>query len=157
MFFLCEFFLENGYASRFEKNDYMMSPVLFHNIYKGALGEVAGSFILRRELGIKLSAIHDPDRFEFFDYEMAPDVYIDFKNWKFNYLQDRESVKKDIIRKMDTIGAKRVYIINLIGDGEYYLPSVQIDSRIVEIPGLIDNDGSIIVKNLRMMKEEDFA
>lgn len=152
-----EFFSENGYASRFEENDYMMSPVLFHNIYKGALGEVAGSFILRRELGIKLSAIHDPNRFEFFDYEMAPDVYIDFKNWKFNYLQDRESVKKDIIRKMDTIGAKRVYIINLIGDGEYYLPSVQIDSRIVEIPGLINKDGAIIVKNLRMMKEEDFV
>ena len=45
----------------------MMSPVLFHNIYKGALGEVAGEYILNKERGIKFKPIVEADKFEFFD------------------------------------------------------------------------------------------
>lgn len=56
-----------------------MSPVLFHNIYKGALGEVCGEFILSRERGMKLKPINDPDRFEFFDFELNDGIYVDFK------------------------------------------------------------------------------
>lgn len=54
-------FEEMGYALKFEMNEYILSPVLFHNIYKGALGEVAGKFILKRELGIELSPITVPN------------------------------------------------------------------------------------------------
>ena len=46
-----------GYALKFEMNEYLLSPVLFHNIYKGALGEVAGKFILKRELGIIMDVL----------------------------------------------------------------------------------------------------
>lgn len=95
-----------GYALKFEMNEYLLSPVLFHNIYKGALGEVAGKFILNRELGIELSPITEPEYFEFFDYKLSADVYVDFKNWKFTYVQDREEIRKDILRKLDAIGAK---------------------------------------------------
>lgn len=151
-----KFFEENGYAKSFETNDYMMSPVLFHNIYKGALGEVAGSFILKSELGINLKPITNPEKFEFFDFEIADDVYVDFKNWKFTYKQDRETVKSEIIRKMEQISAKRVYIINLVGDEHEYTPTVQTDERIIEIPGLIDKNGNVISQNLRMIREEDF-
>jgi hypothetical protein len=133
-----------------------MSPVLFHNIYKGALGEAAGKFILERERGIKLHAINDPDRFEFFDYEMRPGVYVDFKNWKFSYLADRDTVKKEILRKLDTIGGKRVYIINIIGDPTGYVPTTPIDARIIEIPCLIDQQGHPVSKCLGMIREEDF-
>lgn len=58
-------FEEMGYALKFEMNEYLLSPVLFHNIYKGALGEVAGKFILSRELGIELLPITEPEYFEF--------------------------------------------------------------------------------------------
>ncbi|MCR4612166.1 MAG: hypothetical protein K5644_09745 [Lachnospiraceae bacterium] len=153
---LKEFFEESGYATKFCENDYMMSPVLFHNIYKGALGEVAGRYILKKELGIELSEITDPERFEFFDYEMSPGVYVDFKNWKFNYLVNRGTVKKEIIKKLDEIGGKRAYIIKVVGDETEYMPPTQIDSRIVEIPCLIDMQGCPVRKYIHSIKEEDF-
>ena len=148
-------FEEMGYALKFEMNEYLLSPVLFHNIYKGALGEVAGKFILNRELGIELSPITEPEYFEFFDYKLSDDVYVDFKNWKFTYVQDRDEIRKDILRKLDAIGAKRVYIINVVSD-KNYKPSSIVDQRLVEIPMLIREDGTVCYENLHMIRKEDF-
>lgn len=148
-------FEEKGYALEFRMNEYLMSPVLFHNIYKGALGEVAGKFILSKELGIELAPITEPEYFEFFDYMLSDDVYVDLKNWKFTYVQDRDEIRKDILRKMDYIGAKRVYIINIVSD-KNYKPSAIVDQRLVEIPMLIKADGTICYENLHMIYREDF-
>lgn len=150
-----KYFEEKGYALEFKMNEYLMSPVLFHNIYKGALGEIAGRFILKRELGIELEPITQPDYFEFFDYRLSEDVYIDFKNWKFTYAQDREEIRKDILRKMDFIGAKRVYVINVFSSKEYKYSST-IDGRLIEIPRLIKEDGTICYDNLHRILKEDF-
>lgn len=148
-------FEEKGYALEFQKNEYLMSPVLFHNIYKGALGEVAGKFILSKELGIELATITEPEYFEFFDYRLSDDVYVDFKNWKFTYVQDRDDIRKDILRKLEAIGAKRVYIINVVSD-KNYKPSAIVDQRLVEIPMLIREDGTVCYENLHMIRKEDF-
>lgn len=150
-----DYFIKNHFATSFEENDYIMSPVVFHNIYKGALGEVAGKYILESDRGIKLNEIENPSRFEFFDYELKPDVYVDFKNWKFTYTQDRQKILDEISRKMDTIGAKRAYIINIVSDQEYK-PTTTVDGRIIEIPGLIDSNGKIIAGALDMIKREDY-
>ena len=152
---MSDYFTSNGYALGFEPNDYMMSPVLFHNIYKGALGEFAGEFILRQERGIVLKPITDSDRFEVFDFEMNDGIYVDFKNWKFTYLKDREKVKEHILNKLDEIGGKRAYVIQLVGHKDFN-PSIGEDERIVEIPGLIDENGTPIFKNINMIKEEDY-
>ena len=152
---MSDYFTSNGYALGFEPNDYMMSPVLFHNIYKGALGEFAGEFILRQERGIVLKPITDSDRFEVFDFEMNDGIYVDFKNWKFTYLKDREKVKEHILNKLDEIGGKRAYVIQLVGHKDFN-PSISEDERIVEIPGLIDENGTPIFKNINMIKEEDY-
>lgn len=150
-----EHFIKLCYATTFEKNMYMMSPVLFHNIYKGALGEVCGEFILSRERGMKLKLINDPDRFEFFDFELNDGIYVDFKNWKPTYLQDRESTTERIRQKLDTIKGKRAYIINLVGNNNTK-PTISCDGKIVEIPGLIDQDGKPITTNINMIRSEDF-
>lgn len=150
-----DYFEEMGYASKFEMNEYLLSPVLFHNIYKGALGEVAGKFILSRELGIELSPITEPKYFEFFDYKLSDGVYVDFKNWKFTYMQDRDDIRKDILRKLEVIGGKRVYIINVVSDRNYK-PSAIVDQRLVEIPMLIREDGTVCYENLHMIHKEDF-
>ena len=150
-----DYFKSHGFALKFETAQYMMSPPLFNNIYKGALGEVAGKFILKSELGIELSEIQDPKKFEFFDYEMSPDVYVDFKNWKFSYRQDREKTKREIRDKLEAIQGKRVYIVNIVGDEEYE-PAEKADAKIVEIPGLIDESGNIIKKCIRMFREDDY-
>lgn len=148
-------FEEQGYVLEFQMNEYLMSPVLFHNIYKGALGEVAGKFILSKEIGIELEPITEPEYFEFFDYRLSDDVYVDFKNWKFTYVQDRDEIRKDILRKVDYIGAKRVYIINIVSD-KNYKPSAIADQRLVEIPMLIREDGTVCYENLHMIHKEDF-
>ncbi len=150
-----DYFKEKGYALEFQMNEYLMSPVLFHSIYKGALGEVAGKFILNKELGIELKPITKSEYFEFFDYILSDDVYVDFKNWKFTYVQDRDEIRKDILRKMDYIGAKRVYIINIVSD-KNYKPSTITDQRLVEIPMLIKGDGTVSYENLYMIRREDF-
>ncbi len=149
------YFEENEYALEFQMNEYIMSPVLFHNIYKGALGEIAGKFILHRELGIELKPITEPEYFEYFDYRISDDVYIDFKNWKFTYVQDKDEIRKDILKKIESIKAKRVYIINVVSD-KNYRPSVIVDQRIVEIPMLIKEDGTVCYENLHMIRKEDF-
>jgi hypothetical protein len=129
--------------------------VLFHNIYKGELGEVAGKFILKKELGIELSPINEPHCFEYFDYRLSKNVYVDFKNWKFTYVQDRDEIRKDILRKLEVIGGKRVYIINVVSN-KNYKPSAIVDQRLVEIPMLIKEDGKVSYENLNMIKREDF-
>lgn len=149
------YFEEMGYALHFEMNEYLLSPVLFHNIYKGALGEVAGKLILNRELGIELLPITEPDYFEFFDYKLSEDVYVDFKNWKFTYVQERDEIRKDILRKLEAIGGKRVYIINVVSD-KNYKPSAIVDQRLVEIPMIIKEDGTVCYENLHMIHKEDF-
>lgn len=132
-----------------------MSPVLFNNIYKGALGETAGKFIFERERGIHLNEITDADKFEFFDFEMSDGVYVDFKNWKFSYLQDRQITYNEIIRKLEKINGKRVYVINIVKGGEY-ISCKSKDSHIIEIPALIDENGRIIPGALDIIKKEDF-
>ena len=148
-----EFFEQSGYACSFEENDYMMSPVIFNNIYKGALGEAAGRFIVENELGIKLKPITDPKIFEFFDYVIAPDVYVDFKNWKFTYQVRRADIYKEIEEKLHEIGGKRAYVINLLSDGDVS-PVSTVGGHIIEITRLIDTNGNIDINALKMLAGE---
>lgn len=88
-------FEANGFATGFEPNDYILSPPLWNNIYKGALGEVAGRFWFQHVLGITLEDIDDPAQFELFDYKV-PDkpIFVDFKNWD-------ESTNVDLKTELD--------------------------------------------------------
>lgn len=150
-----EYFCSMGYATTFNKDKYILSPVLFNNIYKGALGEVVGKFILEQELGVKLKEIDDESKFEFFDFEISKDVYIDFKHWKFNYIEEvsREKAKKEIENKLTQINGKKVYIINIISDMNFPIHK-QKDGRIIEIPFLINSSGEVNDKALRILEEE---
>lgn len=152
---LKEYFEHNGYATTFIRDKYILSPVLFNNIYKGALGEVVGKFILENELGIKLMEIEEAEYFEFFDFKLSEDIYIDFKHWKQTYRQEksRDDYKAEIENKLRTINGRRVYIINIIAD-ETYAEHIQNDGMIVEIPALINTDGIINVKALELIKGE---
>lgn len=150
-----EYFQKNGYALEFQENDYLMSPVLFHNIYKGALGETAGWYILNRELGIELEEINEPEYFEYFDYKLSDGIYVDFKNWKYTYAQDRDETRKEILRKLELIKGRRVYVINIVSDKNYKAGSI-VDQRLVEIPMLIRENGTVCYENLHMIRREDF-
>lgn len=55
----------------------------------------------------------------------------------------------------ERIGAKRVYIINVVSD-KNYKPSAILDQCLVEIPMLIREDGTVCYENLHMIRKEDF-
>lgn len=150
--------LANGYntayVTSFKMLPRILNPVMFRNIYKGALGEVAGRFIIENELGIKLIDITEPEKFEKFDFRLNEEVYVDFKNWDESMQVDRENELKKIRQKMRMVGAKRVYIINIVvEDGTKYEIKESTDG-IIEIPGLITKNGDIITKPIEKLAKE---
>ena len=135
-------FVKNGWATEFGNGPYILSPVLFQNIYKGALGEVAGSFILHQELGLSLQEIEDPARFEAFDFVLNDDIYFDFKHWKTKTQMEEVAMRNKILAKLDAVNGKRAFIINLFSDRAAE-PTCTSDRRLVEVPGLLLPDGGV--------------
>jgi hypothetical protein len=130
----------NGYALSFKSNDCMILPIVYQNIYKGALGEVAGRAILE-DKGIKLEEITDATKFEKFDFCLAKDgdIYIDFKNWSENDQVDREDYRKKCLSKLEKIGGKMVFIINVAANNFQIHRSY--GGRIIEISSLCKKKG----------------
>ena len=98
------YFAAKGWATDFGDAPYVLSPVLFQNIYKGALGEVVGSYILKEELGIFLQEIEDPSCFEFSDFVGPNGLWFDFKHWKSNTRQREENVRGKTLAKLNAVG-----------------------------------------------------
>ena len=149
-----EYFKEQGYALSFKENEYMFSPVVYQSIYKGALGEVAGKFILETTLGTSLSELNS-DIFERFDYELCNGIFIDFKHWRKNSVSADEYINKSLT-KLDSIGGKKAYIINLLNDSNSKNQiSASCDGRIIEVPYLIDKDThEANYKIIEMLRED---
>ena len=77
---------------------------------------------------------------------------MDFKNWKFTYLERREDIYAEITRKLDQIGGKMAFVVNLVRADAKAVPMTSVDGRIVEVPGLIDNDGNVITEAFDIMR-----
>ena len=151
-----ELFQKRGYAEHFQTKKYIMSPALYTNIYKGALGEVCGRYIIENSTSLKLNEIQDGNQFEYFDYRIEdyPNVYIDFKHWKISSASynDKDAIMTEIRSKMDKIGAQRVYIIGILKDSES-IANISADERIVTIPYLVDENAKIARNMLKFIKE----
>lgn len=138
---------EQGYADAIKAQPYIMSPYLYTEIYKGTLGETAGKYILEKETGIILDDITDPRKFEKADYVIhdRPDEYVDFKHYSIATMKDGAQEFDNIIKKLDNINGKRMYVINLIkggSDGMLERSQRFRDGRIVVIPWMIDENGN---------------
>lgn len=150
---LREEFVKHKYATRFEVNDYMLSPVLYQNIYKGRLGEFVGHFIIKKELGIDLDELK-PNEYERFDYKRGK-VYIDLKHWRYSNFDSKKMTKK-IIDKLDEIGGEKAIIINIFDENKS--DKIIESPRIIEIPSLLEEDGfhanQEAINKIRMCLEE---
>lgn len=133
-----DYFEKMGYATRFTPSEYLLTPPMFNNIYKAALGEVVGKHILEENLGCELQEVSE-DVFEFFDFKTGNDVYVDFKHWKDTMLVDAKKAKEKIIQKLDACKGKRAVIINILLDREMQI-TTSYDGKIVEIPYLYRTD-----------------
>lgn len=145
---IAAFFRAEGFAERFSPNVYMLSPIVFNNIYKGALGEVVGKYLVEKRLGIVLDEMPDT-HFEQFDYRLkstfkdkngadTEGVVIDFKFWNADkMIVEQLEAHAKICSKLDRVGAKQVAVINMFSPSEYEFVASS-DGRILEVPRLID-------------------
>lgn len=115
--YLRELFEREGYAQTFEVGDYIMSPSLYQNIYKGALGEVCGKIIFEH-YGIPLEPLKKEEH-ELFDYKVSgKPIYVDFKYWKDSSHFDAVEYRKKVVEKAQKCGnAKKVIIANVRDTG----------------------------------------
>ena len=116
-------FEKHGYATSFVPSEFILTPPMFNNIYKGALGEVVGKYILEQYAGVTLQEM-PPEFFELFDYTLGNGVYVDFKLWKETMLISAEEEKKNVLEKLDKCGGKRAVIINIMLDHNMQITSI---------------------------------
>ncbi|MDZ8090785.1 MAG: hypothetical protein RMZ42_02415 [Nostoc sp. DedQUE05] len=137
---LHKLFTDYNWATTFTKSQLMLTPPMFNNIYKGALGEVCGKHIFQNLLNIPLLELNI-DEFELFDFKTEQNIYIDFKLWN-----DRVAVKADeiidkICEKMAIVRAERVFVINILGSSNTpFQPIPSFGGKIIEVPYLCKND-----------------
>ena len=139
-------FEENEWATSFVPNDYIMTPTLWNNIYKGAIGEVVGKYLFETVSKVKVTEITNPDDYELFDYAVdGTSVYLDFKNWHEGFTANREETLQKIAEKAQKCGASCVIVANVIAAGEWNVRETDIlDVHIVEIPCLVrEVDGKV--------------
>jgi len=151
---LQEHFEKNGLATCFIKNDYMIAPEIFNNIYKGALGEVIGKFIFENYItpSQELQELSQ-DIFECFDFMLGNGIYVDFKFWNDENIQDKETQHNKIIEqkipniKQKGFEFKKIFIINIVADNKFDIQISQ-QGRLVEVPYLIDKNSFTIATEI---------
>jgi hypothetical protein len=111
---LKEYFEDNGFTTLFKKNKYIMPIDFYHRIYKGALGEEIGKYLLSTN-DIYLEEINNPYYFERFDY-VYNNVYFDFKFWREDFHASEEEQIKKIVRKAKEVGTTYIFIINVYSE-----------------------------------------
>jgi len=137
---LHKLFIDSGWATAFPESELMLTPPMFNNIYKGALGEVCGKHILQSLLNIHLLEL-DVDEFERFDFKTDQNIYIDFKLWNDLVAVPADELINKIRDKMAVVGADRVFVINILGSSDTaFNPIISSDRKIVEVPYLCKND-----------------
>lgn len=135
-----DYFEKHDYATSFKPNNYIINSGTFERIYKGAVGEVTGIAILEK-YGIHLEPISELKHFERFDYKLGNN-YFDFKNWSNSFSQLKSTVLPKIIRKAKEVGAKKIFIINVLKtefNQSHKINVNDLDIKVFEIPWLYDS------------------
>lgn len=155
------YFEKMGWATRWERSEYIISPIIFNNIYKGALGEVCGRHILD-VFGVATAEIEDPAHFEKFDcvtaLEGCEPVFVDFKHWKRDsdrHGWDAVQLYDHVFSKMRKVGTKRAVIANILppADGDYCVHlEQQGELSLLMVPAMVDENGQYNVHVLMTIK-----
>lgn len=152
-----EYANDRNIAKEFATKQYIMRPIVFNNIYKGALGESFGKVLLENELGIKLNNITSPDKFEHFDFVTDNGIYVDFKLWRKQW-KDGESLDRHVSQKLQECGGKMAWIINCLTDESderltlkekedvYGICKSNVNPNIIKVSALYDTSEKCIMK-----------
>nr|MBO4517533.1 hypothetical protein [Clostridia bacterium] len=135
-----QYFKSAGYATEFAENDFIMSPPLWNNIYKGALGEVVGRYLFNKILSVKLDDITDPEIFELFDFKVrSSSVFLDFKDWQESTDSNWDKQIRKITEKANKCGCKCAIIANILTANSRYSvrESTENGVHILIVPALL--------------------
>ncbi|MCY1719234.1 hypothetical protein OU798_02720 [Prolixibacteraceae bacterium Z1-6] len=140
-------FEDNKWATDFKENKYILPPELFNNIYKGAIGEQVGRFILENHFKLKLEEL-PLEHFELFDFKIKNEnVYIDFKHWKEETTIDSQKQLEKIRKKLEKVNGDKACIINILSSSTMNNLTSS-DGKIVEIPYLWNSKTKQLNQNI---------
>lgn len=147
---LKEFFVENGYATEWKMNKYIMNPIQFRNLYRGIIGEICGKFIFEDKIGLKLTDMGDLKNNELFDFIVEnTTTAIDIKNWEPSHEEDEAEKRRQIKSKLEKLGKNtgkiwKVIILNVVGSPD---KSIQLtaDQTILEVRAMLDDQGHCLL------------
>ena len=143
-------FDERGYATGFNSARYVLSPPLFKNIYKGAIGEVVGDHIMRL-YGFEPEPVPD-EHFEMFDAVLSEGIYIDYKHWSSSDFTDEDEQTAKIFGKLSTVEGRAAVVANVLrreDDNSVSRTYVKGGMTILTIPWLFG------IENGRIMPNQD--
>lgn len=147
-------FQSQGYSTNFKINDYIIAPEIFNNIYKGGLGETIGKFIFEKYIlnEIKLQEL-PASIFERFDFMLDKGVFIDFKFWNDENIQNQQDqIDKIFGLKIPDIRQKgfefnKVFVVNILANNRFPIRTTQ-NGQLIEVPYLIDSKSFTIAENV---------
>ena len=143
---ISEFFKEMKYVTKWRWEQNIMTPALYNQVYKAALGEVVGRKILEDYiLGNNLEELGDYSLYELFDFKYG-DIYFDFKHWKL-FQKDPIEAITSIKRKLKKVNGSKCFIINIVRRGNHK-PNIFQDETVIQIPYLIDPTTNEICKEM---------
>lgn len=149
---LHELFVNSGWATTFPESELMLTPPMFNNIYKGALGEVCGKHIFEKIFNINLIEL-DINEFERFDFKRDKN-YVDFKFWNDKSFVQADEILSKIREKMVSVGAEKIFVINILASSDtIFKPYISSDRKIFEVPYLCKN-GRVADESIEFILKE---
>lgn len=149
---LHELFVNSGWATTFPESELILTPPMFNNIYKGALGEVCGKHIFEKVFNINLIEL-DINEFERFDFKRDKN-YVDFKFWNDKSFVQADEILSKIREKMVSVGAEKIFVINILASSDrIFKPYISSDRKIFEVPYLCKN-GRVADESIEFILKE---
>lgn len=146
-------FERKGFACSWQKEANVMTPIMFTNIYKGALGEQAVEAVLT---AFDFTFEEVPNSiYERFDNRVIfagieQPIWLDSKYWKHEGNESSEGYSSKIALVEEEFGPSKFIYVNALGDTSKpirYLNSCFVETspqlaKVIEIPALIDDSNA---------------
>lgn len=110
------YFQKHGYATEWNPGRFILPPVLYKEIYLGALGEASLNHLMSWQLGVELEPL-PKNLTEIFDFQVNIDgktTFFDAKFWRRDMGIPFDEQIGHIRRKMRRNGIKRAVIVNIL-------------------------------------------
>lgn len=161
---LRKYFQQKGYATSIDTAArYIMSPIIYNNIYKGALGEAVVEFVLTKLIGCELEFL-PAHNYEAMDFKvLGKDIYIDAKLHRFSDNVEYKDLRQDLLKKSTKLQAEKLIIINVyetetIAIQQQFQAPIELENgvKVFVISWLINRENEFCDNALKLLSKEVF-